>query len=130
MPSDRFIRRALLLDAAATGATALLALAAAGPLGEWFSLPETLLRIVGAGLLPFVGFVAWAGTRAAVPAGAVRTIVAVNIAWVVASLGLLLGPWVAPSTLGVVFVVAQATIVAVFAELQVIGLKKLAPAAA
>ena len=130
MPSDRYIRRSLQLDAAATGVTALLALAAAGPLSTRFGLSETLLQVVGIGLLPFVCFVAWSATRPQVPVGAIRLVVAANIVWVIASIWLLLSGWVAPTTFGVVFVVAQATIVAVFAELQVIGLRKLALAAA
>lgn len=130
MQSNRFIRRVLQIDAIATGATALLALVIAGPLGDWFGLPEALLRIVGAGLVPFVIFVAWTGWRTEVSKSTVRAIIAANCAWVIASVSLLFTGWVAPTALGVVFVVAQATIVAAFAELQVIGLKKSALAAA
>lgn len=49
---------------------------------------------------------------------------------VVASVVLLLSGLVAPTTLGTAFIVAQATIVAVLAELQIIGLRKAVAAAA
>jgi hypothetical protein len=49
--------------------------------------------------------------------------VGVNEAWVVASVVLLLGPWVAPSPLGVAFVLAQAGVVAAFAVLQALALR-------
>jgi hypothetical protein len=124
------LRRVLQLDAAATGATALLAVAAAQPLGALFELPVELLRYAGIALIPFVALVLWAATRARIPTGAVRLIVGANLAWAAASLGLVLSGWIAPTTLGVVFVIAQATVVAVFAELQVIALRKAAPAAA
>jgi len=124
------LRRALQLDAAASGGMALLAIAAAEPLGGLFGLPVELLRYAGIALVPFVALVLWAATRAPTPGAAVRLIVAANLAWAAASIGLVLSGWIAPTTLGVGFVIAQATLVAVFAELQIIGLRKAAPVVA
>ena len=126
--SPSFLRRALQLDAVATAATALLAIAAAGPLADWLGLPAGLLRGAGIVLVPFVALVAWASLRPHTPIGAVRLIVAANIAWAVASVVLVVSGWVAPTTLGVVFVLAQALIVAGFAELQILGLRRVAAA--
>jgi hypothetical protein len=128
--SPAFLRRALQLDAGATGATAVLLVVGGGLLAELLGLPTALLRGAGAVLVPFVGFVAWAALRPQAPAAAVWTIVAANAAWVVASIALLLSGWVAPSALGYAFVVAQAVVVGVFAELQIIGLRKAAAAPA
>jgi len=82
------------------------------------------MREAGLILVPFVAFVAWVGTRAEVSRGAVWTIVAANALWVIASIGLLVSGWVAPTALGYAFVIAQAGVVALFGELQYAGLKR------
>lgn len=117
------LRAALALDAAASGAAGVVMLAGAGMLAPLLGLPATLLTVAGAALLPFalaVGLLA----RQAPPRGLAGAVVAVNEAWVVASVVLLLGPWVAPTALGVAFVLAQAGIVAVFALLQAQALRR------
>jgi hypothetical protein len=119
-----FLRKALLLDAAASGATALLLVAGAGLLDGLLGLPVALLREAGLILVPFVAFVAWVGTREQVSRGAVLAIVVANALWVVASVGLLAGGWVAPTALGYAFVIAQAAVVALFAELQYAGMRR------
>ena len=88
------------------------------------------MREAGLILVPFVGFVVWVGTREVVARGAVWTIIAANALWVAASIGLLVGGWVAPTALGYAFVIAQAAVVALFAELQYAGLKRPQPMAA
>jgi hypothetical protein len=119
-----FLRNALLLDAAASGATAILLVAGAGRLDGLLGLPVALMREAGLILVPFVAFVAWAGTRASGSRGVVSAIIAVNVLWVVASVCLLIGNWVAPTLLGYAFVIAQAAAVGLFAELQYVGLKR------
>ena len=49
--------------------------------------------------------------------------------WVAGSVGLLLGGFVAPTVLGYAFVIFQAVVVGVFAELQVMGLRRSAATA-
>lgn len=123
-PNTPFLRNALLVDAAATGATAALMIVGAGWLDGLLGLPVALMREAGLILVPFVAFVAWIGTRARVSRGAVSAIIAVNVLWVVASICLLISSWVAPTLLGYAFVIAQAAAVGLFAELQYIGLKR------
>lgn len=118
------LRHVLVADAIATGATALLLIAGAGLLAGMLGLPADLLRYAGFVLVPFVAFVAYAATRAPISRGAVWTIVIVNAAWVVASIVLLVSGYVAPTALGYAFVLAQALIVALFAELQALGLRR------
>ena len=125
-----FLRKSLLLDAAASGATALLLIAGASLLDGLLGLPVALMREAGLILVPFVAFVAWVGTREDVARGAVWTIIAANALWVAASIGLLVSGWVAPTALGYAFVIAQAADVALFAELQYAGLKRPQPIAA
>ncbi len=84
-----FLRKALLIDAAASGATAVLLIAGAGLLDGLLGLPVTLMREAGLILILYVAFVAWVGTREQVARGAVWAIVAANALWAMASAGLL-----------------------------------------
>jgi hypothetical protein len=129
-PNSHFLRRALLLDAAATGATALLLALGAGFLAGSLGLPEALLRGAGLVLVPFVGVVGWTATRDHPPAGAIRTIIGANTVWVVASIVLLASGWTTPTLLGQVFVIGQALVVGLFAELQIMGLRRARAASA
>lgn len=112
------LRPALLLDAAATGATGLLLAVGAGPLAPVLGLPTELLRAAGVVLLPFAAALAWLATRPVVMRRAVWVIVVANLLWAVDSALLLLGDWFDPTLLGHAFVSAQALIVALFAGLQ------------
>jgi hypothetical protein len=125
MPSS-LLRLALIADAAASGATALLMLAGAGLIAGLLGLPVGLLRYAGLILVPFVAFVAYVGTRPEIPRGAAGAIVVVNFAWVAASVALLVSGAVTPTMLGYAFVLVQALAVGVLAELQWIGLRRTA----
>jgi hypothetical protein len=118
------LRGALLLDAAVTGANGAAYLLAAGPLGDLLGLSPTLLRLLGAGLLAFALAVWLTATRAAVSRGAVVAIVALNAAWAAGSLGLAIGGWASPTTIGTLWIVAQALVVGAFAELQATALRR------
>ena len=122
--STTFLRNVLLLDAAASGATAALLIAGAGLLDGLLGLPVALMREAGLILVPYVAFVAWVGTREGIARGAVWAIVATNALWAIASVGLLVSGLVAPTILGTAFVIAQAAVVALLGELQYAGLKR------
>jgi hypothetical protein len=122
--SSTFLRRALLLDAAASGATALLVIAAAAPLEGLLGLPAALLRWAGLVLLPYVAFVVYAGTREAISRQAVLAIIGANALWAIASALLLASGLVAPTALGYAFVIGQALVVALLGELQYMGLRR------
>ena len=92
----------------------------AGPLG----LPEALLRGAGLLLLPFLGLLALAAGRQRPARPLVWSIVLLNGLWVLASLLLLAGGWLAPTAAGYAFVVLQALLVGLFAELQALGLRR------
>src|SRR6201988_740959 len=120
---NTFLRYALLADAVASGATGLLMIAGADLLTGLLGLPIALMREAGLLLVPYVALVAFVGMRPAIPHGAVKAIIALNIAWVAGSIGLLMSGIVAPTVLGYAFVIFQAIVVGVFAELQFIGLR-------
>ena len=87
-------------------------------------LPEPLLRIAGAVLLPFAALVAYLSLRPYLPRIAVWAVVLVNVLWAADSVLLLMSGWVAPTAAGTVFVLAQAAVVLMYAELQYMGLRR------
>ena len=117
-----FLRRALLADAVASASTGLLMAIGAGFLDSLLGLPTLLLREAGVLLLPYALLVGWLGTRASLPEAAVWAVIVGNVAWTAASLGLFV--LLAPTALGYAFVIGQAVVVGLFAELQYIGLKR------
>jgi hypothetical protein len=82
------------------------------------------MREAGLLLVPYVALVAFVGTRETISRPAVHAIIVLNVLWVAASIGLLMGGSVAPTALGTAFVIAQAVAVGVFAELQFVGLRR------
>jgi hypothetical protein len=119
-----FLRRVLVLDAVASGATGLLAIVASGFLSWLLNLPAGLLLGAGLVLVPYVLFVAFTATRPDIPHPAVWLIVIANALWALASVALLLSGLVSPNALGVAFVLAQAAVVALLGELQYVGLRR------
>jgi hypothetical protein len=114
----RALRGVLRLDAAASGALGLAATAAADVLDTLLGLPPALLTGVGVFLVLYAGgLLVLAGSRR-VPRGATWVVVLGNSAWVLMSLGLVVGAWEQLTVLGAVVVLAQAAAVAVFADLQ------------
>lgn len=118
-----FLRQALLADAVTSGACGCLMLLGAGFLTGMLGLPGPLLKTSGALLIPYGGLVAYLGTRHALPRVVVSAIILGNAIWAVDSLLLLVSGWVEPTRAGTVFVVAQALAVALYAELQVMGMR-------
>ncbi|MFF7177851.1 hypothetical protein [Streptomyces sp. NPDC008121] len=111
------VRRFLALDAAVTGGNGLAYLAASGPLGELLGVGSGLLLELGLLLTAFAAGVAWLATRPRPAALGVRLVVDVNALWAVLSLVALVA-WLEPTTAGLVWIPAQAAVVAAFAVLQ------------
>ncbi len=118
------LRTALKLDAVVTGANGAAYLVAAGPIGELFGLSETLLRAAGAFFAIYAALVWLTATRPRIPRGAAAAIVAGNAAWAAGSVVVALAGWGDPATAGTVWILMQAAIVALFAELQLTGLRR------
>ena len=124
MTKQHFLRRALLADAVISGVSALLFLFAADALSRMFDVPALLFRYAGVGLIPFTAFVAYLCTRDNPPRTAAWTVIALNVVWVLASILVLVTGDLDPNRLGVAFIVVQAIAVAVFAEVQYVGLRR------
>ncbi len=118
------LRQALLADAVTTAACAALLIGGAGILDDLLGLPAGLLRGAGLVLVPFVALVSWLGTRQRLPRMMILAVIGLNILWVIDSVLLLVGGWVTPTAAGLAFVIAQAVAVAMYAELQIIGLRR------
>jgi hypothetical protein len=117
-PSRFSLRNLLLADAATCAAMGLALVLGVAPLAALTALPATLLSYAGLALLPIAAVMLLIALRPALqPAGA-WLVIAGNGAWVAASFALLLTGWVAPTTLGIAFVVVQALAVALLAKLE------------
>ena len=122
--ASSFLRRVLLVDAVASGAMGLGLIAFTELFARVLQLPAQLLNEAGLVLLPFAAFVGYVASREMPARFAVWAIIGLNAIWVVDSVVLLFTGWVAPNALGYAFVLAQAGFVAVFADLEYVGLKK------
>jgi hypothetical protein len=118
------LRPALLLDAAVTGANGLAYLAAAGPLGELLGIEAGTLRATGAFLVAFAAAVWLVAARAQPRPAAVAAVIAANVVWVIDSVAVIAFGWGSPSTAGIVWIALQADVVALFAALQAVGLRR------
>ncbi|MGY1707707.1 hypothetical protein ACI79C_24355 [Geodermatophilus sp. SYSU D00697] len=116
------LRPALRLDAVVTGLNGAAYLLAASPLADLLGLPAGWLRGIGVFLLAFAAAVWLVGTRPA-PA-AVRTVVTANALWAAGSVVVVLAGLGSPTTVGAVWLVLQALVVAAFAVLQAAGLRR------
>lgn len=125
-----FLRRVLLLDAVATGATGLLLLGGTSLLGSLLNLPGALMTYAGIFCVAWATIVGFASTRKQLTHGFVWAIIVANAFWTLGSLALLVSGYVTPTMFGYAFVIAQAIVVGVFAELQYAGLTKRASAVA
>ena len=122
--ASSLLRRVLIVDALTSGACGLAMFALADVFASLLQLPVELVREAGIILLPFAAFVGFVASRQEPARLAVWAIIAMNILWVVDSILLLFSGWVAPNVLGYVFVIAQAAMVLVLADLEYMGLKR------
>lgn len=121
---SKFLRFVFFADAATCIATGLLLTVSGGFLESYLNLPTKLMFYAGLSLFPFAAFLIYAATRKSVSKTAVWLIIGLNLLWTIDSFLLLLSGWVAPTTLGYAFVIFQALGVAMFADLEFIGLRK------
>ena len=125
-----FLKFALWVDAAVSGATGLLQLSAATTLAALLELPYNALLGTGEFLVVYALLLAGMATRTRLWAGLVMFIVLGNLMWALACAGLLLAGGLSLNALGVGFVLVQAVAVVVFAALEWRGLRSSAPAPA
>ncbi|HEV2563991.1 MAG TPA: hypothetical protein VGU19_02800 [Microvirga sp.] len=122
--SSPLLRQALVADATTSAAFGLMLLIGAGALSGIFGLPEMLLRVAGLVLLPYAAFIGWLGLREEIQKPVAWAVILGNALWVVDSALLLASGWVAPTSAGYAFVIAQALVVLMYAEFQFVGLRR------
>ena len=116
------LRRALRLDAAASGVFGLLVLAAGPRLEDRLGLPLSVLLPVGLLMLPWAGALWFLASRPQVNRRAAWAVIAANLLWVVESVVLVAAGWFSLTGLGTGFVLAQTALVVLIADLQITGL--------
>jgi hypothetical protein len=118
------LRRSLLADAILTSIAGIVLVLAARPLGVFLNLEPAMLEIAGLIFFPVGAFAGWLGTRPRVHRSLVIVVIVLNALWAVDSVLLLLTRWVETTPMGEFFVIGQAVIVAIIAELELIGLRR------
>lgn len=118
------LRRVLWLDAASGLGMGLSHLALAEPLSGWTGIPAAWLQVAALVVFGAASLAAWLASRTDTPAGGVKLLAAGNFAWVAASLWLAFGAGLSLTTLGLVWVLAQAVMVLVMAELEWAGARR------
>jgi hypothetical protein len=121
----RLLRLALRIDAAASGALGVLGVAAAPLLADLLGPPVPVLFGVGVFFVVFAAALLFLASRRTIPRPAAWTVVFGNAAWVVGSVLATVAGAGALTGLGIGVVLAQAAAVAVFADLQWMGLRRL-----
>lgn len=130
MPAlSSYLRKVLLADTVVSGAAGLAMIGGADFTHELLGLPSALLFWAGVALIPFVTMLAMIVRAGRAPTWLIAAIIVTNFAWVAGSLFVAFGPAFAPSLFGQIFIVAQAAIVGLFAELQFMGLRRAAATA-
>lgn len=124
----RLLRLALKLDAVATGALGVMSLAAGPVLEGLLGTPLAVLWPLGLFLVAYAASIWIASTRPSVSRPAAWTVVAINLLWVIGSVAVVAAGWFPLTGLGTAFVLVQAAAVALFADLQFLGLRRARPA--
>ncbi|HEY0885459.1 MAG TPA: hypothetical protein VGE20_09270 [Ramlibacter sp.] len=118
LAAPRFLRHVLVADAISCLATGAAQVTAAQPLATLLGLPRALLAGTGWLLLAYAAVVALVAMRDSPPPRPVRAFAAGNLAWALGCVALLASGLVAPTALGVAWVLAQAAVVVLLAHLQ------------
>ena len=125
---SRLLPVALKLDAVASGALGILSLAAGPLLRDLLGAPLALLWPAGLFLVVYAAAIWTIASRPGISRSAAASVVALNLLWVVVSIMAVAAGWLSLTALGTAFVLVQAAAVALFAELQVLGLRRSRPA--
>lgn len=130
LPMSPLLRNLLAVDAVASAATALPMLLAAPQLSQWTGLPAPGLAGAGVVMAVYIAVILWWRRQATARRGALWAYVGGNALWAVECALVALGGWLAPTPLGVGFLMMQAVAVFVFAELGWLVLRRGASAPA
>jgi hypothetical protein len=119
--SPSTLRRVLWTDAASGFVMGLSHLALAEPLSGWTGIPVYWLQVAALVAFGAASLAGWLASRSELLAAGVKLLAAGNFAWVAASLWLAFGAGLPLTSLGQGWVLAQAALVLVMAELEWVG---------
>jgi hypothetical protein len=125
MSSPRFLRAVVWFDASTGVLLGVLHLLLTAPLAEWLGLPAGLLQVTGAMLLGYAALATSIARSEPMPRGWLWVLIVGNFAWALASLALLLGSAAAPTLPGQAYLLVHVVSVALLAELQWMGVRRL-----
>jgi hypothetical protein len=126
IPGTRFLSRVLLGNATFGLLSGLASLLLARPLAALLGIEQSLIvSLLGVMLLLFAAGLAWIAVHTPYDRRIVQIIFALDDIWVIASALALLAGWPPHTTTGKWVVAGVAEIVAVFALLEYIGLRRL-----
>ncbi len=122
-PEDRLLRYSLRANAAFSSVCGVASLASAAPLAASLGIPEpALLTGLGVQLLLFAGLLMLLASRPVIRPSLALAVVAADVLWVVGTVPLVLSG--ALSTAGNWTALAIADVVALFAVLQYVGIRR------
>jgi hypothetical protein len=120
------LRRALLGNAVFSLLVGVICLVEATTLAVWTGIqPPAVFTVLGALLIPFAVALGWLALLGADVRTAGRIILALDVGWVVVSVVLLLAGWLPLTNAGWWAVALVADVVALFAVLEYLGLRRL-----
>jgi hypothetical protein len=120
---SNFLRNALLADATLGLISGFLLTFGANFLQNSLGLPYSLLFYSGLSFFPFAALLFYAATRKTISKTIIWIIIGINFLWGIDSFLLLISGYIAPTNLGIIFVIAQAIGVLAFGILEFIGLR-------
>ena len=119
------LRTALKIDALVCATVGLGTAAGAAALDGVLGIPAGWLFAIGLLLVACGGALAWMSTSAT-PASYGRAAVAANLIWAVVSVVVLVAGWWPLTAAGVAVVIAQAVVVVALADLEYVGVRRIA----
>ena len=125
MSSPRFLRAVVWFDASTGVLLGALHLLLTAPLAEWLGLPAGLLQVTGVMLLGYAALAIAIARSEPMPRGWLWVLIGGNLAWALASLVLLVGSTLTPTLLGQAYLLMHVVSVALLAELQWWGVRRL-----
>jgi len=118
------LKTALLLDAVITGANGLAYVAGAAVLDSLLGPSPTHFVLIGVFLVACSVILGITGTRRPIPRGWAMFAAEVNVAWAIGSVAVVMFGWLDLTTTGEVWALTQAALVAAFATLQLMALRR------
>lgn len=119
-----FLRRALQIDFGISLVCTFALIAASVPLAELAGLPHLLVLGTGLVFVPFLILLGWVLRRPTLPRQGVRMVIGLNLAWAVGTIIFLASGIVSPTVYGYVLIAGIGVAVAVFAEMEIVGLRR------